>query len=410
MKSTLLLMAVGMSCAGHAVAQLTLPTKDPVVGARMPALSPDGKQLAFVYRGDIWMAASSGGPARALTQHVEAEANPIFSPDGQWVAFASKRNGNWDIFATPASGGVARQLTWHSGNETPQGWSPDGRKVLFAGRRDSPNNGVYAIDVVTLHTELLVEDFAQLSTPNYSPDGQWIVYGRYGFPWTRPRYHGSAAQQIWLLDVAAGQRRAVTTNDAQHLWTQFMPGGNQLLTVTVSERTPSSSSLHETIEPVLDSPERTPNLWLFDREGKGRPLTKFIGGSVRFPSVAAKSGDVAFEYGTDVWLLRSGRQAPEKLALLVAADEKQTTRRREKLTSGVSEAELSPDGKMFAFGLRGDVWTVATEKPKGVAGRNADFATRLTDWAGDDSDFSWSPDGTRIYFTSDREFTTRLYE
>jgi tricorn protease len=410
MNSTTFLVAVSIGLASQAAAQLTLPTKDPVIGARMPALSPDGKQLAFVYRGDIWLAPSAGGSARPLTQHVEAEANPIFSPDGDWVAFASKRNGNWDIFAVPSSGGTPRQLTWHSGNETPQGWSPDGTKLLFAGRRDSPNNAIYSIDVTSLRTEVLVEDFAQLSTPNFSSDGKTIVYGRYGFPWTRARYHGSAAQQIWLLDVAAGKRRAITTNEAQHLWTQFMPGGSQLLTVTVGEKTPSASSIHETIDPVVDSPGRTPNLWLFNREGQGRPLTRFIGGSVRFPTVAAKSGDIAFEYGTDLWMLRNGRQAPEKLDLLVAADEKQTTRRREKLTNGVNEAELSPDGKLFAFGLRGDVWTVATEKPKGVAGRNADFANRLTDWAGDDSDFSWSPDGTKLYFTSDREFTTRLYE
>src|SRR5262249_47398130 len=66
--------------------------------------------------------------------------------------------------------------------------------------------------------------------------------------------------------------------------------------------------------------------------------------------------------------------------------------------------------KTFAFGLRGDIWTISTDKPKGVAGRNADLARRLTDWVGDDSDFSWSPDGKKLYFTSDREFTKRVYE
>jgi len=131
---------------------------------------------------------------------------------------------------------------------------------------------------------------------------------------------------------------------------------------------------------------------------------------VQSPSVAVKSGDIAFAYGADLWLLRDGRRKPEKIRLFVAVDEKQTTRRREKLTSGVSEAEPSPDGKHFAFGLRGDIWTVLIEKPKGVAGRNASLARRLTDWVGDDSDFSWSRDGKTMYFTSDREFRTRLYE
>src|SRR5204863_579948 len=72
--------------------------------------------------------------------------------------------------------------------------------------------------------------------------------------------------------------------------------------------------------------------------------------------------------------------------------------------------EPAPDGKTIAFGLRGDIWTVVVDKPKGVSGRNAEYARRLTDWPGDDSDFIWSADGKKLYFTSDREHNTRLYE
>ena len=412
-KNPLLLVTLGITLVlslSEANAQLTPPSQQPIMGARMPALSPDGRQLAFVYRGDIWLAPDQGGRATLLTQHIETEAYPVFSPDGKWVAFASKRTGNWDIFAVPVEGGPARQLTWHSGTDIPCGWSPDGKQILFAGKRDTPNYAIYALDVATLRSQVLCEDYAQLNSPSYSPDGKKVVYGRYGFHWTRPRYQGSAAQQVWLLDVAGKSRRALTTNQFQHLWTRFMPDGKHLLTVTVSEVTPSSSPLSETIPPILDSPERTPNLWMFDLEGKREMVTTFIGGAVRFPTVAAKSGDIAFEYDADLWLLPRGEKEPQKVQLFVSADEKQTTRRREKLSSGVTEAELSPDGKTFAFGLRGDIWTIATDKPKGIAGRNADLARRLTEWVGDDSDFSWSPDGKKLYFTSDRQFTTRLYE
>jgi tricorn protease len=164
------------------------------------------------------------------------------------------------------------------------------------------------------------------------------------------------------------------------------------------------------VEDLEDNPKRTPNLWLIDLEGNRKQLTSFTGGAVRCPTIASKSGDIAFEYGPDLWLLKDGRSKAQKISLMVTSDEKQTTRRREKLNSGVSEAEPSPDGKNFAFGLRGDIWTVVMDKPKGIAGKNAEFARRLTEWVGDDSDFSWAPDGKKLYFTSDREFNTRLYE
>ncbi|HTD85200.1 MAG TPA: S41 family peptidase [Candidatus Binatia bacterium] len=410
--STFWKILVGIVLAQGAVfAQLTPPVQEPIAGARMPALSPDGKDLAFVYRGDIWVASAKGGHATPLTQHVETDAYPLYSPDGKWVAFSSKRNGNWDIFVIPAEGGRAKQLTWHSGAEIAHGWSPDGKQLVFGAKRDSPNYALYALDVSDLHAEVLCEDFAPLNYASYSPDGKRLVYTRYGFPWSRPRYQGSAAAHVWMMDLTSNDHRwEFSTNEFQHLWTRFLPDGKYFVSVTVGEATPSSSPLDAPIGPVEDNPKRTPNLWKFDLAGNAKQLTTFTGGSVRCPTVAGKSGDIAFEYGPDLWFMKDGKGKPAKIKLFVASDEKQTTHRREKVTSGVTEAEPSPDGKTFAFSVRGDIWTVAINKPKGVAGRNAEFARRLTDWVGDDSDFSWSPDGEKLYFTSDREFTTRVYE
>lgn len=407
MRLGLLISLLGVACSLHA--QLAPPTNAPIIGARQPALSPDGKRLAFVYRGDIWTADSKGGRAQPITSHLENDGYPIYSPDGNWIAFSSKRSGNSDIFVIPADGGPARQLTWHSGSDIPYGWSPDGKFLIFSGKRDTANYELFTLDVNSGRTRLLTEDYAPLNNPNFSPDGRQVVYARYGFPWTRPRYSGSAAAEIWLLNATNGQRRALTANGFQHLWPRFTPDG-KILTVTVGELTPSTTKLGETISPIADNPRRTPNLWLLDTNGNAKQLTIFTGGSVRWPTVATKSGDMAFEYGPDLYVLRKGAKEPQALKLVAAADEKQTTRRREKATSGVTEAEPSPDGKTMAFGLRGEIWTIPVEKPKGIAAKSAEYATRLTDWAGDDSDFMWSKDGKKLYFTSDREFYTRIYE
>src|SRR5882672_6461284 len=267
-----LLLAALANLPLTAMAQLTAPEPQPIVGARQPALSPDGRRLAFVYRGDIWIADSRGGRAQPITSHLETDAYPLFSPDGNWIAFSSKRNGNWDIYVIPAEGGNARQLTWHSGTDIPTGWSPDGKYLLFSSKRDTVNFSLYALDVNSGRTSLLAEDYATINSPNYSPDAKQVVYGRYGFPWTRPRYSGSAAAQIWLLDTSSGERHPLTTNQFQHLWPRFMPDG-KILTVTVEELTPSASSLGETVSPIADNPRRTPNLWAYDRNGNAKQLT-----------------------------------------------------------------------------------------------------------------------------------------
>lgn len=392
-------------------AQLPIPQPRPVAGARLPALSPDGKLLAFVYRGDIWVADAGGGRSTPLTRHLEMDSFPLFSPDGRWIAFSSLRTGNWDIFIVPAGGGAPRRLTWHSGSDIAHGWSPDGRSVLFSSRRDTGDVELLALDVASLRLRKLAQDYANIDYPSYSPDGTHVVYGHRGlFHWTRPRYHGSGAAQLGLLEVASGRRRNLTDNGRQHLWPRFMPDGRQVLTVTYGEVSPSSPHLGRDPVRLVDSPERTPNLWLFNLEGRGRQLTRFTGGSVRAPSVAKRTGDIAFEYGADLWMLRAGTSEPKTIVLFASDDDAQNQVRRETLTSGVTEAEPSPDGKTYAFGLRGDIWTIAMEKPKGVAGRPAEIARRLTDWEGDDSDFLWSADSKKLYYRSDREFVTRVFE
>ena len=84
---------------------------------RYPKISPDGKQIVFSYKGDIYVVPAEGGEARQLTTHPAYESYPVWSPDGKQIAFTSDRNGNFDIFVMSARGGDARQVTTNSARE-----------------------------------------------------------------------------------------------------------------------------------------------------------------------------------------------------------------------------------------------------------------------------------------------------
>lgn len=83
------------------------------------AISPDGNTIAFCYKGDIYTVPSSGGNARQLTTNQAYDTNPIWSPDGQQIAFTSARQGSLDIYLVSKEGGTPKRLTTHSGNEIP---------------------------------------------------------------------------------------------------------------------------------------------------------------------------------------------------------------------------------------------------------------------------------------------------
>ena len=118
---------------------LWYPTADAAADENAGAIEDIPWAAVFVYAGDIWLANTDGSNVTRITAFEGVEADPQFSPNGEFLAFTGEYDGNTDVFVVSVNGGEPKRLTWHPGADLVRGWSPDGTKVIFAsGRKNAP--------------------------------------------------------------------------------------------------------------------------------------------------------------------------------------------------------------------------------------------------------------------------------
>jgi len=104
-----------------AAVELRAQSADQYALLRKPTISKT--QIAFSYGGDLWIVERSGGEAHRLTSDIGIEIDPIFSPDGTWIAFTGEYDGNEDVYVIPAAGGIPKRLTSHPSSDQAVGWT-----------------------------------------------------------------------------------------------------------------------------------------------------------------------------------------------------------------------------------------------------------------------------------------------
>lgn len=159
--------------------QITRLTFDPGP-ERDPALSPDGRSLAFSARWeanwDVYRLDLGDGNVVRLTDHPDYDGHPAWSPDSSLIAFETLRGGDLDIYLISAAGGQARPLVDSAAAETSPSWSPDGRWLVYsahvAGQRD-----LYLLPLTGGEPINLTRSPAQHEDdPVFSPDGSELAY------------------------------------------------------------------------------------------------------------------------------------------------------------------------------------------------------------------------------------------
>lgn len=351
---------------------------------RFPAISPDGKTVAFSYKGDIWTVPANGGQARQITTNPAYDAYPVWSPDSRQIAFASSREGSMDIYVVGKDGGVPRRVTTDSGDEYPMAWRNDSTIMLKASIMPKATSIMFAdfsqvYEVsdkggrMRLFSDIPMEDIS------VGKDGAMLYHDKKGYEDPFRKHHQSPiCRDIWLYkggdytkltDFAGEDRNPVWGNDNNTYYYLSEEDG----TFNVYKR-----HLGETAK---------------------TQLTHYKGNPVRYLTRAA-DGTLCYAYDGAIYTLKEGSQ-PVRLNLTTVADDGTDKLQRQVLRSGATEFTVSPSGKEIAFVVHGDVYVTSI-----------DYATtrRITDTPEQERNVNFSPDGRSLVYASERGGLWQIYQ
>jgi Tol biopolymer transport system component/C-terminal processing protease CtpA/Prc len=358
---------------------------------RYPAISPDGKSIAFTFKGDIYKVASSGGTAMPLTTHTANDYAPVWSHDGKQIAFASDRYGNYDIYVISAEGGEAKRLTFHSANETPYTFTADDKAIIFgAARQDAASNRQFPTGALPELYEVPAaggRPIQILTTPaenvQTSRDGQFLIYeDRKGQENQWRKHHTSAvARDIWIYDTKAGTHTQLTTFAGEDRNAVFADGDKAFY--YLSEES-GNFNIHKM---SLGS-------------GKSQQLTSFKGVPVRFLS-SSTTGTLAFGFDGQIYTMASSGGSPKKVDITVTADNKANNERIMAVNNGARDLVVSPTGKEVAFVYRGDVFVNSVE---------GGGTKRITTTPETETGVEFAPDGKSLIYASERGGKWGIFE
>jgi len=364
-----------------ATANVTLP--------RYPSISPDGSQIVFSWRGDLWKVPIAGGHATRMTSHPFNDLQSAWSRDGKRIAFTSDRTGSANLFVMNADGTDLRQVTQTDRTFVLSGFAQDGsgkELLAFSARIDPewyPGGRSYLVSIDGGEPSKLFDAFG--TTPAISPEGSKVLFTRGGSAWSRRGYRGSDSRNLWLFDRNAKTYKQLTKwegNDGRAKWI------DDKTFVYASDRNDNCVNLYR--------------LTLGADESAATRLTNFTENDVEDFDISADGKTLVFAMWDRLYSLDLSKSGAQPRAIELTADEDELDNYEIKpIDRTVTEAALSPDGKTMAYVAYGEIYVRGSESKS--PGR------RVTTTPAREKDIAWAPDGSKLYFTTDSTGRDGIY-
>ena len=301
---------------------------------RHPTLRED--TIVFVCDDDLWSVSAAGGTARRLTAGLGEPATPALSPDGKWIAFVGRDEQHPEVYLMAAEGGPARRMTWLGPDVIVRGWTPEGR-VLFVSTYGQPffrNYRAFTLGVDGGMPEML--PYGQVNHLAYGPRKAKVIGRNTADPARWKRYRGGTAGYLWVDAGGDGNFRRMSEL-----------AGNITSPMFVGERIF-----------YLSDAEGVGNIYSCRPDGSDR--RRHTDHDIYYARNAQTDGRrVVYQCGADIWLFDPSSNRAAQVIIETPAHRTQAARKFVPAADYLTECELHPAGHSVAVDVRGRLFSFA---------------------------------------------------